>query len=74
MENDKDKDALGNKQSDYAGTNPDRYGQPDQNQDNPVDAGEAQNVRDGGEQLLGEDAEHARNKATEGERQGRDDS
>jgi hypothetical protein len=74
MNTDKDENALGHKQSDYAGTNPDRYGQPDDNQDNPVDAGEAQNVNDGEERMSGEEAERATRKATEGERQGRSDS
>jgi hypothetical protein len=65
---DKDKSsATGNKQSEYAGTNPDRYGppKPDNEQENPVNPGEAQNVTKGQEQLSGKDAEHARNKANE---------
>jgi hypothetical protein len=75
MEQDKEKNsASGNKQSDFAGTNPDRYGapKPEDQQDNPVDAHEADNVTDGAERLSGKEAEAARNKATEGSRQGRD--
>lgn len=76
MENDKDKNsASGNKQAAFAGTNPNRYGQPESadEQDNPIDAGEAQNVVDGTERISGKEAEAAKNKATEGIRQGRDD-
>jgi hypothetical protein len=73
MDTDKDKSATGNKQSGYAGTNPNRYGQPEDNQDNPIVDGEAQNVTDGAERLSGEEAERARNKATEGQNQGRND-
>ena len=65
--------ATGNKQSDFAGTNPDRYGPPEQEQDNPVNAQEAQNVTDGSERMSGDEANKSRNKATEGIRQGRDD-
>ena len=76
MQQDNDKNsASGNKQSDFAGTNPDRYGPPkaENEQDNPVDAGEAQNVTDGAERLSGDEAERARNKATEGMKQRRED-
>lgn len=57
--------ATGNRQSELAGTNPDRYGTPksEEQQDNPVDAGEAQNVTDGTERLSGKEAEEARRKA-----------
>ena len=76
METDNEKNsASGNKQSAFAGTNPNRYTQPRSadEQDNPVDAGEAQNVVDGDERISGKEAEAARRKATEGARQGRDD-
>ena len=65
--------ASDNNQSSFAGTNPNRYGAPApaDDQDNPIDAGEAQNVTDGAERLTGKDAEDARRKATEGIRQGR---
>lgn len=65
----------GNKQSDFAGTNPDRYGdpKPEYMQDNPIADEEAQNVTEGERPLSGKDAEHERNKATEGNRQGRSD-
>ena len=69
MPQDNDKSATGNKQSDFAGTNPDRYGQPADDQDNP----EAQNVTDGTERMSGDEATDARNKANEGSRQGRDE-
>lgn len=57
----------GNKQSDFAGTNTERYGdpKPENEQDNPVNTQEAQNVTDGAERLSGKEAEHARNKANE---------
>jgi hypothetical protein len=66
METRKEKNsATGNKQSDYAGTNPDRYGdpKPENEQDNPVNDNEAQNVTDSPERLSGEEAEKARRKA-----------
>jgi hypothetical protein len=70
----KDQNSLGHKQSDYAGTNPDRYGQPasESEQDNPVSNNEAQNVNDDGSRLSGEEAEKARTKAEEGIHQRRD--
>lgn len=60
--------ASGNKQSDFAGTNPNRYGQPksENEQDNPVNPQEAQNVTDGQERMSGEEADRARNKANSG--------
>jgi hypothetical protein len=76
MQNDKEKNsASGNRQSDFAGTNPDKYGAPkaENEQDNPINDAEAQNVTDGSERISGEEANRARNKATEGIRQGRDD-
>lgn len=73
MNTDKDKnEATGHKQSDFAGTNADRYGPPSDNQDNPVNPEEAQNVAYDGQRLEGEEAEKAANKATEGIKQNRD--
>ena len=66
MENDKEKNsASGNKQSAFAGTNPDRYDalKPEEEQDNPIDSGEAQNVTESGDRLSGKKAEDARRKA-----------
>jgi hypothetical protein len=65
--------ASDNNQSSFAGTNPNRYGAPApaDDQDNPIDAGEAQNVTDGVERLSGEEAEEATKKAMEGIRQER---
>jgi hypothetical protein len=59
--------ASGHKQSDFAGTNPDRYGSPKpaEAQDNPIADQEAQNVTDGERGLSEEEAEHARNKANQ---------
>lgn len=67
------KNIMGDKQADYAGTNPDKYGDPKpaEEQDNPIQDQEAQNVRDG-ERISGKEAEHAKNKAKEGIRQNRD--
>lgn len=52
----------------FAGSNSDKQADGDQqnNPDNPIDAGEAQNVTDGAERMSGEDAENARNKARQG--------
>ena len=71
-ENDKN-ETTGHQQSDFAGTNTDRYGAPKplDEQDNPVNPQEAQNVTDGGDRLSGEEAEQARRKANEGGTQGR---
>jgi len=74
MDTNNDKNEVtGHNQSDFAGTNTDRYGapKPANEQDNPVNAQEAQNVTDGGERLSGEEAEKARRKANEGSDQGR---
>lgn len=62
--------ASGNKQSDFAGTNTERYGdaKPVNDQDNPVNSQESQNVTDGTERISGKEAEHARNKANQGKR------
>ena len=59
----------------FAGGNPDIRPDGDQqnNPDNPIDAGEAQNVTDGASRLSDKEAEDARNKAAEGIRQGRDE-
>ena len=67
------KDIAGNKQSDFAGTNPDKYGDPKpaNEQDNPIEDSEAQNVTDGTERISGKEAERARNKADEDIQQGR---
>lgn len=72
--NKKEKNILGHKQSDYAGTNPDRYGDPKpaEKQDNPIQNDEAQNIKEGN-RMTGKEAEHAKNKASEGIRQGRDE-
>ncbi len=66
-------DVTGHNQSDFAGTNPDRYRAPKplDEQDNPVNPQEAQNVIDGDQRLSGEEAEKARRKANEGSSQGR---
>ncbi|WP_207514381.1 hypothetical protein [Longitalea luteola] len=68
------KNITGDKQSDFAGTNTDRYGDPKpaEEQDNPIQDQEAQNVKDG-DRMTGKEAEHAKNKATEGIRQNRDE-
>lgn len=74
-------DALNKMEADsetgsFAGTNSDKRPDGDQqnNPDNPIDAGEAQNVTDGStERLSGEEAEAARKKATAGSRQGQQD-
>ena len=66
---------AGSETGSFAGTNSDKRPDGDQqnNPDNPIDAGEAQNVTDGAtERLSGEEAAAARNKAAEGSRQGRD--
>ena len=76
METDKEKNsATGNRQSDFAGTNPNRYDapKPEDEQDNPVEDAEAQNVTDGAERISGKEAEDATRKATEGARQGRNE-
>ncbi|WP_205510207.1 hypothetical protein [Longitalea arenae] len=68
------KNITGDKQADFAGTNPDRYGDPKpaEEQDNPIQDQEAQNVKDG-DRMTGEEAERAKNKAKEGIRQNRDE-
>ena len=70
--NERDQNSLGHKQSDFAGTNPDKYGQPEPGND-PANADEAQNLKDGVDTLSPEEAEKARNKAQEGIRQDRTD-
>jgi len=66
------KGATGNRQSDFAGTNPDKYGDPKkaEAQDNPIEDQEAQNVSDGDRGLTREDAEHEKNKQHQGNRSG----
>jgi hypothetical protein len=57
--------AAGHKQSDFAGTNPDRYGDPKPvaAKDMPIADEEAQNVTDGPKRMQGEEAQHGVNKA-----------
>lgn len=66
-----DNSLSNNKQSSFAGTNPDVYGDPSpaDAQDNPIQDQEAQNVADSGERLQDEEAEKARRKANEGKRE-----
>lgn len=67
----KNENIAGNEQSNFAGTNPDRHGNPkpaDQ-QDNPIEDQEAQNVVDGS-RMTGKDAADARNKANTGKEEG----
>jgi len=73
-DNKNDKNIAGNKQSDYAGTNTDKYGHPEsaEEQDNPIQNDEAQNIKEG-DRIKGKEAENAKNKASEGIRQGRDE-
>ncbi|TKK65580.1 hypothetical protein FC093_19880 [Ilyomonas limi] len=70
--NDKN-ETTGHNQSDFAGTNTDRYGapKPADEQDNPINPQEAQNVTDGAGRLSGEEAERASRKANEGGSQGK---
>jgi hypothetical protein len=70
--NKKEKNILGHKQSDFAGTNTDKYGDPKpaNQQNNPIQNDEAQNIKEG-DRMTGKEAEHARNKANAGARQGR---
>jgi hypothetical protein len=73
-QNNEKNSATGNNQSSFAGTNTNRYGAPENmdEQNNPIEDAEAQNVIDGSERISGEEADRARLKATEGMRQGRD--
>ena len=70
MEKREEKSATGNKQSAFAGTNPDVYGdqRPIDDQDNPITDNEAQNVTDGERPLEGDELTHERNKANQGDR------
>jgi hypothetical protein len=72
--NKKEKNILGHKQSDYAGTNTDKYGDPKPaaQQNNPIQNDEAQNIKEG-DRMKGKEAQHAKNKAKEGIRQNRDE-
>jgi hypothetical protein len=65
------KNAVGNRQTDYAGTNPDRYNDPvpADKQENKIEDQEAQNVSDSDGRIEGADAERDRNKAKEGKNQ-----
>ena len=71
--NKKEKNILGHKQSDYAGTNTDKYGDPKpaSQQNNPIQNDEAQNIKEG-DRMTGKEAEHAKNKAKQGIKQNRD--
>jgi hypothetical protein len=71
--NKKQENILGHKQSDYAGTNTDKYGDPKpaEQQNNPIQNDDAQNIKEGN-RMTGKEAEHAKNKAKEGIRQNRD--
>ena len=71
--NKKAKNILGHRQSDFAGTNTNKYGDPKpaEQQNNPIQNDEAQNIKEGN-RMTGKEAEHARNKAKEGIRQKRD--
>lgn len=68
MDRRSEKDALGNKQSDFAGTNPDKYGDPKQadEQDNPMQDQEAQNVADSNDRLSGPETTPDKNKQHQG--------
>jgi hypothetical protein len=59
--------ATGNEQSSFAGTNPNKYGDPKPIDDSeyPIADEEAQNVKDGPKELSGEEAQHATNKANQ---------
>lgn len=46
---------------------------PEEEHDNPIQDEEAQNVKDSDERISGKEAEHARNKAKEGIKLGRDE-
>lgn len=72
--NKKQENVLGHKQSDYAGTNTDKYGDPKPaaQQNNPIQNDEAQNIKEG-DRMAGKEAQHAKNKAKEGIRQNRDE-
>jgi hypothetical protein len=67
MDKEKEKNITGDQQAAFAGTNTNRYRQPNpaEKQDNPIQDEEAQNVTDSPSRLSGEDAEHARRKANE---------
>lgn len=65
---DKNKNITGDRQSDFAGTNPDRYHEPApaERQDNPIQDQEAQNVTDDQSRSEGNEAEDMRRKANQG--------
>ena len=73
MDKEKEKNITGDDQAAYAGTNTNKYRQPDPagKQDNPIRDEEAQNVSDSDRQMSKEDAERARRKANE--RQGEEE-
>ena len=68
MTPDEKNSATGHNQSDFAGTDTDRYSapKPADEQDNPIQDQEAQNVTDGTERMSGDEADEARNKANQG--------
>lgn len=68
MDKDKqEKNIIGDDQAAFAGTNTNKYRQPDpaEMQDNPIKDEEAQNVTDSQSRMSGGEAEHARRKANE---------
>ena len=68
MDKDKqEKNKIGDDQAAFAGTNTNKYRQPDpaEMQDNPIKDEEAQNVTDSQSRMRGGEAEHARRKANE---------
>jgi hypothetical protein len=67
MDKNKEKNITGDEQAAYAGTNTNKYRQPAEadRQDNPMQDEEAQNVTDASKTMSREDAERARNKASE---------
>ena len=73
MDKEKEKNITGDEQAAYAGTNTNKYRQPEpaEKQDNPIIDEEAQNVTDGERPMNREETERARRKANE--RQGEEE-
>lgn len=73
MDKEKEKNITGDDQAAFAGTNTNKYRQPNppEKQDNPIQDEEAQNVSDSRTRMSDEDAERARRKANE--RQGKEE-
>jgi hypothetical protein len=71
MDKEKEKNITGDDQAAFAGTNTNKYRQPEpaDKQDNPIKDEEAQNVSDGQTRMSGEDAARARRKAQERNRE-----